>query len=154
VSHSLSLLFYIKKSKADEHGKANIYLRTTLDGRRAECSVHRKVKSNEWNSKTQLALGNSAEAQEINRHLSVLKNKIYSIQQNFERDNHLYSAMDLRDVLLGKDKTKKMVLEIFQEHNEEVESLIGKDFSSGTAERYKTCKKACNGLYKEEIQEE
>jgi len=141
VSHSLSLLFYIKKSKADEHGKANIYLRTTLDGRRAECSVHRKVKSNEWNSKTQLALGNSAEAQEINRHLSVLKNKIYSIQQNFERDNHLYSAMDLRDVLLGKDKTKKMVLEIFQEHNEEVESLIGKDFSSGTAERYKTCKK-------------
>lgn len=141
MSHSLSLLFYIKKSKADEHGKANIYLRTTLDGRRAECSVHRKVKSNEWNSKTQLALGNSAEAQEINRHLSVLKNKIYSIQQNFERDNHLYSAMDLRDVLLGKDKTKKMVLEIFQEHNEEVESLIGKDFSSGTAERYKTCKK-------------
>lgn len=141
MSHTLSLLFYIKKSKADELGKANIYLRITLDGQRAECSVRRKVKFNEWNSKTQLALGNSVEAQEVNRHLSVLKNKIYSIQQNFERDNLLYSAADLRDILLGKDKTKKMVLEIFQEHNDKVESLIGKDFSSGTAERYRTCKK-------------
>ena len=90
MSHSLSLLFYIKKSKADEHGKANIYMRITLDGRRAECSVSRKVKLNEWNSKTQLALGNSVAAQEINRHLGVIKNKVYSIQQNFERDNKSY----------------------------------------------------------------
>ena len=34
-----------------------------------------------------------------------------------------------------------MLLEIFQEHNDKVESLIGKDFSAGTAERYRTCKK-------------
>ena len=38
-------------------------------------------------------------------------------------------------------KIKKMLLEIFQEHNDEVESLIGKGFSPGTAERYRTCKK-------------
>ena len=141
VSHSLSLLFYIKKSKADEHGKANIYMRITLDGRRAECSVSRKVKLNEWNSKTQLTLGNSVASQEINRHLGVIKNKVYSIQQNFERDNQSYSATTLRDAILGNDKTKKMLLEIFQEHNDKVESLIGKDFSAGTAERYRTCKK-------------
>ncbi|WP_432411273.1 site-specific integrase [Rasiella sp. SM2506] len=140
MSHSLSLLFYIKKSKADELGKANIYLRITHDGRRAECSVRRKVKFKEWNSKTQLALGNSVEVQEINKHLSVIKNQIYSIQQNFERDNESYSATDLRDVLLGKDKIHKMLLEIFQEHNDKVESLIGKDFAIGTFERYRTCR--------------
>src|SRR5690606_32246620 len=32
-----------------------------------------------------------------------------------------------------------MLLEIFQEHNDIVESLIGKDFAAGTAERYRTC---------------
>ena len=67
MSHTLSLLFYIKKSKADDLGKATIYMRITLDGQRAEFSVHRKVKFNEWNSKTQLAMGNSIVAQEINR---------------------------------------------------------------------------------------
>jgi|TARA_R110000744_G_scaffold380185_1_gene500072 site-specific recombinase XerD len=86
-------------------------------------------------------MGNSADAQEINRHLSDIKNRIYSIQRNFEQDKASYSASDMRDVLLGKDKIKKMLLEIFQEHNDEVESLIGKGFSPGTAERYRTCKK-------------
>ncbi|OBX25729.1 site-specific recombinase XerD [Gelidibacter algens] len=141
MSHSLSLLFYIKKSKADEHGKANIYLRITLDGRRAECSIHRKIQSSEWNPKTQLALGNSMVAQEINRELGVIKNKIYSIQHQFQREEKEYTAIALRDAYLGKDKTQKMLLEIFQEHNTEVESLIGKDFAAGTAERYRTCKK-------------
>ena len=118
-----------------------IFLRITLDGRRCEFSVHRKVHLDKWNSRTQLALGNSIEAKEINRHLSAVKNKIYCIQQNFERDNISYSASNLRDAFLGKDKTQKMLLEIFQEHNDKVETLIGKDFAEGTAERYRTCKK-------------
>lgn len=141
MSLSLSLLFFIKKSKVNSSGKTTIFLRITLDGQRCEFSVHRKIQLNWWNPKTQLALGNSAEAQEINRHLGVIKNKVYSVQQNLERDNESYSATDLRDVILGKDKTKMMLLEIFQEHNDKVESLIGKDFSAGTAERYRTCKK-------------
>lgn len=140
MSHSLSLLFYIKKSKADDLGKANIYLRITLDGKRAECSVRRKVKFNEWNSRTQLVIGNSIVAQEINRELGIIKNKIYSIQQQFQRTEKEYNSFDLRDTYLGKDKTQKMLLEIFQEHNDKVESLIGKDFAAGTAERYRTCK--------------
>jgi len=149
MSLSLSLLFFIKKSKVNVSGKTTIFLRITLDGRRCEFSVHRKIKVDWWNSRTQLALGNSIEAQEINRHLSVVKNKIYSIQQNFERDNISYSASNLRDALLGKDKTQKMLLEIFQEHNDKVESLIGKDFSAGTAERYRTCKKHVAGFIKQ-----
>ncbi|RXG11238.1 site-specific recombinase XerD [Leeuwenhoekiella aestuarii] len=152
MSLSLSLLFFIKKSKVNSLGKTSIFLRITLDGRRCEFSVHRKVHPNYWNSKTQLVLGNSAEAQEINRHLSVMKNKVYSIQQNFERENSSYSAFDIRDVLIGKDKTQKKLLEIFQEHNDKVESLIGKDFAAGTAERYRTCKKHVEAYIKQKYQ--
>lgn len=141
MSLSLSLLFYIKKSKADENGKANIYLRITFNGRRAETSINRKVLITEWNSRTQRASGNSLEAQEINRQLELIKNKIYTIQQHFQRLEKSYTAADLRDSYLGKDKSQKMLLEIFKEHNDEVESLVGKDFSAGTAERYRTCKK-------------
>jgi len=137
----LSLLFFIKKSKVNRAGMASIFLRITLDGRRCEFSVHRKVHPDYWNSRAQVVIGNSAEAQEINRHLSGLKNKVYTIQQNLERDNQSFTASDIRDVLIGKDKTQKMLLETFQEHNDEVDSLIGKDFAAGTAERYRTCKK-------------
>jgi len=141
VSLPLLLLFFIKKSKANSLGKTNIYLRITLNGRRSEFSIHRKIHIDEWNSRSQLVIGNSIESQGINRQLELIKNKIYTIQQYFDRDNKPFSASDLRDVYLGKDKSQKMLLEIFQEHNDEVESLVGREFSAGTAERYRTCKK-------------
>jgi len=141
VSVQLSILFYIKKSKANPQGYSNIYLRITLDGKRAECSINRKVHIDFWNTRSQKSLGNSPENQEINREIDFIKNKIYTIEQKLQRDGTMYTATQLRDVYLGKEKTKKMLLEIFQEHNDEVESLIGKDFAAGTAERYRTCKK-------------
>ncbi len=141
MSLPLLLLFFIKKSKANSLGKTNIYLRITLNGRRSEFSIHRKIHIDEWNSRSQLVIGNSIESQGINRQLELIKNKIYTIQQYFDRDNKPFSASDLRDVYLGKDKSQKMLLEIFQEHNDEVESLVGREFSAGTAERYRTCKK-------------
>ena len=141
MSVQLSILFYIKKSKANLQGYTNIYLRITLDGKRAECSINRKVHIDLWNSRLQKALGSSPENQEINREIELIRNKVYTIEQKFQRDGIDYSAAQLRDVYLGKDKTKKMLLKIFQEHNDEVDSLIGKDFAAGTAERYRTCKK-------------
>ena len=141
MSVQLSILFYIKKSKANLLGYTNIYLRITLDGKRAECSINRKVHINLWNSRSQKALSNSSENQEINREIDFIRNKIYTIEQKFQRDGTTYTATQLRDVYLGKDKTKKMLLETFQEHNDKVDSLIGKDFAAGTAERYRTCKK-------------
>ncbi len=39
----VSLLFYLKKSKADSEGRAMIYLRITVDGKRAELSTGRKT---------------------------------------------------------------------------------------------------------------
>lgn len=141
MSVQLSILFYIKKSKANLQGYTNIYLRITLYGKRAECSINRKVHTDFWNTRLQKALGNSPENQEINREIDFIKNKIYTIEQELQRDGTMYTANQLRDVYLGKEKTKKMLLEIFQEHNDEVESLVGKDFAAGTAERYRTCKK-------------
>ncbi|WP_423819342.1 site-specific integrase [Salinimicrobium sp. TIG7-5_MAKvit] len=57
------------------------------------------------------------------------------------------------NTLLGKDipsTTPKMLLQIFQEHNDRVNKLIGKDFASGTAERYRTAKKHVEDYIKKE----
>ncbi|MDD7886115.1 hypothetical protein [Flavivirga sp. 57AJ16] len=42
-----------------------------------------------------------------------------------------------------------MLLEIFQEHNNEIDSLIEKGFAAGTVERYHTCKKHVTDLIKQ-----
>lgn len=141
MNNSFSLLFYIKKCKADSNGKANIYLRITLNGQRAELSIRRKVSVENWNTQANSARGNSKESQEINRYITTIKNKIYSIEQQYVSEGRAVTAISLRDSYLGKDSNKKMLLEIFENHNKKVNKLVGTDFAAGTAERYKTAKK-------------
>jgi len=140
MKNSLSLLFYIKKSKADSTGRANIYLRITVDGKRIELSIQRKVLIEKWNVESGNVKGYTPETQEINRYISSIKNRIFKIHQKLVEKKKPITATILRDKYLGKDDLGKMLLQIFQEHNDQVNSLIGKDFSAGTAERYRTAK--------------
>ncbi len=141
MNNSFSLLFYIKKCKADNNGKANIYLRITLNGQRAELSIRRKVLVDKWNSDMNMARGSSEESLNINRYISTIKNKIYTIEQQYVSEGKPVTAISLRDSYLGKDSDKRMLLEIFEEHNKKVNKLVGSDFAAGTAERYRTAKK-------------
>src|SRR5690554_5359308 len=141
MKNSFSLLFYIKKSKADAAGRANIYLRITVNGKRAELSIQRKILIENWNAQTSMARGNSPESQEINRHITTIKNRMYTIEQRLISEEKPFTATVLRDIYLGKDSNSKMLLEIFEEHNKKAEKLVGQDFAPGTIERYKTAKK-------------
>tara|TARA_R110002111_G_scaffold116626_1_gene178066 strand:- start:765 stop:2006 length:1242 start_codon:yes stop_codon:yes gene_type:complete len=140
MNNSISLLFYIKKSKVDDLGNANIYLRITVDGKRSELSIRRKVAVNRWNSKAGLANGSSKEINELNRYLSAIKNKIFQMHQRFIEKEETVTASSLRDAYVGKDKNAKMLMQIFQDHNDQIERLIGIDFSANTLTRYKTTK--------------
>ena len=42
MQNLFSFIFYIKRSKADKNGKANIYLRITVNGKRAELKYFKK----------------------------------------------------------------------------------------------------------------
>ena len=141
MGNTLSLLFYIKKSKADSLGRANIYLRITVNGKRAELSIHRKINVDLWNTEISQSRGKSIASQEINRLMTNIKSKIYSIEQGLLNNGKNVTAISLRDTYLGKNEKNRMVLDIFQEHNDNVEKLVGRDFALGTAERYKTAKK-------------
>ena len=50
MKNSISQLFYIKKTKIDTNQKTNIYLRITVNGKRAEFSIQRKISIEKWNT--------------------------------------------------------------------------------------------------------
>lgn len=97
--------------------------------------------------KNQLALGKSLQTQEINREIRVIKNKIYAIQHYFQREEKNYSAIDLRHTYLGKDKPKRCFLKFFKIIMIKLKVSL-KDFSAGTTERYRTCKKQVGDFIK------
>jgi hypothetical protein len=57
----VSLLFFLKKSKADRTGRAMIYLRITVNGKGSEPSTGRKVHPYKWNISNDLVQGFSAD---------------------------------------------------------------------------------------------
>lgn len=140
MQSTFSLLFYIKRSKADSNGMANVYLRITVNGKRAELSIRRKVGIMKWNSKSARAIGYSQESQDLNRFMEVISNKIFKIHQRLVEESRLISSIEIRDIYQGKEGKQKMLLEIFENHNIQVENLIGIDFALNTLKRYKTIK--------------
>lgn len=138
MHNSISLLFYIKKSKADSFGNCNIYLRITINQRRSEFSILRKIQHARWSNNKGLAIGSSKEIQELNRYISAIKSKIYQLQESFLEKGESVTAIKLRDAFLEKDTNTKMLLEVFKSLNEQIEKLIGIDFATNTLVQYKT----------------
>jgi len=138
---TFSILFYLQKNKATIDGKAPIYLRITVDGKRSQVSIKRKIEINRWNSNAGKVNGSTAKFIEINRYMDTIKHKIYKIQQRLQDEDRNITALIIKDIFLGKGEKHKMLLKVFEDHNCQVDKLIGKDFASSTAERYRTAKK-------------
>ncbi len=65
----VSLLFYLKRAKSDSIGRAMIYARITIEGRRSEFSTGRKIHPSQWNPETFTVLGFSPEVRQLNTYL-------------------------------------------------------------------------------------
>ncbi|WAC02698.1 site-specific integrase [Lacinutrix neustonica] len=138
---TFSVLFYPKGSNIDKKGMTPIYLRITVNGKRSEFSIKRKVLLTKWNSEAGKVRGTTADVRELNRYMDAIKVKVHKIQETLSKNKGLITSEIIKNIYLGKNIKHKMLLEIFQAHNDKIERLVGKEFAPGTIERYKTAKK-------------
>ena len=138
MNKTFNLLFFIKKNKIRTNGTAPIYLRITIDGKAAEIAAKRYIDPKKWDNKAHKAVGNSQEAKILNAYLKTLEQQVYDFHYLMLKEEDFVTAESLKSKLLGTDITTRMLIPIFQEHNDKVEALVGQDFAPGTLERYKT----------------
>ncbi|MFL9832545.1 site-specific integrase [Chryseobacterium terrae] len=138
MNKTFNLLFFIKKNKIRTNGTAPIYLRITIDGKAAEIAAKRYIDPKKWDNKSQKAVGNSQEAKTLNSYLKTLEQQVYDFHYLILKEEDFVTAESLKSKLLGTDVSTRMLIPIFQDHNDKVEALIGQDFAPGTLERYKT----------------
>ena len=135
---TFSYIFYLKKSKIYEKGSVPIYLRITIDGKRAEISIKQEADPDNWNSKAGRLDGKSEKVRQFNSYLDTLQSQLYAAHQALIRDNKMITAEALKNRYTGASEKQRMLIIIFQKHNDEVEALIDNGFAAGTVERYKT----------------
>lgn len=141
MNQTLGILFYLKTSKTLANAEVPIYLRITVDGKRAEHSIQRSIQPDNWSGKGGRATGNKEKFKSLNIYLDTIRTKIYEQQKKLVEDNEIVTAEALKNGYLGISKKKQTLMQVFAYHNEQVEALSGRDYAPATVTRYKTIAK-------------
>lgn len=134
----LSILFYGKSAKKTTDNLVPIYLRVTINGRRFEVSTQRYVDRLKWSAQAGRMKGNSEDAKRLNTFLDTLRGKVYQYQREILQSDEPFTIETFKAKWLGIADKPRMLIEVFEAHNNQVKQLIGRDYSAATLERYKT----------------
>ena len=138
MNTSVSILFYIKRAKANNLGVCPIYTRVTINTKRFEFSTTKSINPEKWSSEGNKVKGTSEEARSINNHLDYLKNQVLEAEKKLFKKDISITSENLKNELFGLSETKRMLVPIFQDHNNKIKELVGKEYAPGTLQRYKT----------------
>lgn len=141
MQNSISLLFYLKKPKAYITGLVPVYLRITVIGQRAEISTGREWSPDKWNSSAGRASGTKEDAKTLNVYLDTLQTKAYEAHRRILETGESITAESVKNRFTGKAEKPRMLIPIFQDHNNKIKALLGQEFSPGTLCRYITALK-------------
>ncbi len=136
---TFAISLYVRTDRVDSEGRVPVFMRITVDGKRANIALNRKLSKNKWDNGH--VLGNTTEAKELRNYMHSLVVKVEAIRRDLlDRGEHV-SAGILKAILQGNDNRSKTLLDVFEQHNKKIKSLIGKGYSERTAIRYETTKK-------------
>ena len=82
--------------------------------------------------------GNHLLANELNSYLDSVRNKINKIHARLVDENTLFTSSDIKSLYLGKGEKLKMLVKLFDEHNQQMEKLVDIEFALSTYKRYYT----------------
>lgn len=134
VRSSFSILFFIRDSRVRKDGTASIEVVLTVNGERCAFSTGKRVKSYNWDKAKQQVKGKDEEVQSLNNCLKAIKAKLYQKEAELLDRGFIITAELLRDAYFDKVESikERSLFEVFTEHNQEQEKLIGNGVSKAT----------------------
>ena len=138
MNNLFKLLVFLKQPRFANADLHPIYIRITVDGKRAEFSTKRESEPAKWNRKAGRMIGNSEKVYQLNAYLDRLVGKVYAYQNELLQNNVTITASEIKGKFTGKDEKSRMLIPIFQQHNKDLGQLVGKEYAPSTLIRYET----------------
>lgn len=120
------------------NGKAPIYCRVTVNGKRAEISLKRSIEPERWIAAAGMVKGKSEEARTINSFLDMAKSDIFKHYNHMISIGKFITADTLKNNYLGLEEKEHSLIETYEYHNKRMEERIGIDVVKSTLTKYKT----------------
>ena len=134
VRSSFSILFFIRESKARKNGNVPIEVMITVNGERNSFSTGKQIAIEKWDKTKQQVKGKDQETQNLNNYLKAIKAKLYQKEAELLERGFIITAQILYDAYFDKIESLKerSLFEVFEEHNQEQEKLVGNGVSKAT----------------------
>jgi len=95
---NMNLLFYLKKRSTYKNGPVTIYLRFTVNGRRAETSMGKSCDPNRWNAQAGRASGTKEDTRVLNSYLDKLQSKAQELHQLMTVGNETVTVETVKNI--------------------------------------------------------
>lgn len=141
MKSNFSLLFFLRKQKNYTDGPIAIYMRITVNGKRAELSTGRECDPAKWSSHAGRGIGTKEEIKSLNNYLDALKTNLRNVHQILIESNRPITIESLCDEFTLKSEKGRYLMKLFQEHNTKVKALLGNGFEANTLKGYNTSEK-------------
>lgn len=115
-----------------------IYLRITVNGLSKELTTKRQCEPQRWNKYAQRVKGTNEQSKTLNAYLDTVERQVHEARKQLIEGHSPITAETLKNMLTGQGEQPRMLLEIFQEHNNQMARLVDKEYSPATLTRYDT----------------
>ncbi len=120
---TFSVLFWIYSKRAIENQTA-IYARISINGRKLNISLKRKVDVELWNPKKQKLMGKSPYAKELNQFLEQERSTLFQCYQDLRMEGAVISAETIKSRYFGDREHLFSLEDIFEYHNNNMFSKL------------------------------
>ncbi|WP_296381400.1 site-specific integrase [Winogradskyella sp.] len=134
--NTFATLFWVSSTRI-KNGQVSVYVRITVNGKRVNISLKRKVALSEWNSSKGRARGTKQESRLLNRYLDQVQSRIFESYEQLRAEKELISAQTIKARFLGEDDNEYSLLTLVDYHNTQMSETL----SYGTLKNYFTTQK-------------
>ncbi len=137
TSKTFSVQLWADQKKAI-NGEALIYARITVDQKRLNISLKRKVAIGSWDARNKKILGSSQTAKEFNRYLDLTKSRLYQCYQELSHEGVVITSKSIKQRFLNEDASNHTLLELMGYHTKKIEKTLaaGTVRNFGVTENY------------------
>ncbi len=139
IEKSFATLFFLKQPRGYVKGNdMPIYLRITVNGERKEIVTKLTCNPDRWNNQAQRLRGTNENSKTLNAFLEVLERKVHEARLRLVDASKPITAEAIKNILIGQEEKPRMLLEVFQHHNDQLAALVNTEFAPATIKRYDT----------------
>lgn len=147
ATQTFSILIWANKAKMTDN-EAPIFARVTVDGKRAEISLKKKIAPAKWDAKAGCVKGNNEEARTINNYITQVKSELFKLYTQLMVVDEFVTAEKIKLHFTGSKEERKTLLKVFEYHNTQMEKMVGIDVVPATLVKFKTIKSKVESFIK------